>query len=53
MNRLKKSLSLLLAAVLCLSLGACGSDPELTGDDWRVSGVSCQGAEIAFDSPID
>ena len=49
MNRLKKSLSLLLAAVLCLSLGACGSDPELTGDDWRVSGVVAASGTITHD----
>jgi len=49
MNRLKKSLSLLLAVVLCLSLGACGSDPELTGDDWRVSGVVAASGTITHD----
>ena len=26
---------------------------ERIDGDWRVTGVSCQGAEIAFDSPID
>ena len=33
-------LAVLLAVLLCLSLTACGdSSDDVTGDDWRVSGV--------------
>ena len=42
MVRLKKMSDLLLAAVLCFSLSACGSfdtDKAGAGDDWRNSGV--------------
>ena len=40
MNRLKRGFALVLVAALCLSLAACGgTDNDITGDDWRVSGV--------------
>ena len=33
-------LAVLLAVLLCLSLTACGdSSDDVTGDDWRTSGV--------------
>ena len=33
-------LAVLLAVLLCLSLTACGdSSDDVTGDDWRASGV--------------
>ena len=40
-NQMKRAVSFLTAAFVALSLCACGSggDQELTGDDWRVSGV--------------
>lgn len=40
-NQMKRAGSFLTAAFVALSLCACGSggDQELTGDDWRVSGV--------------
>ena len=48
MKNWKKDTSLLLAMVLCLSLTACGKSKEtdrkseVTGDDWRTTGI-CQG----------
>ena len=40
MNRMKKRLALLLAALLCLSLTACGSpDGDIAGGDWRTTGA--------------
>ena len=40
MKRMKKRLALLLAALLCLSLTACGSpDGDIAGGDWRTTGV--------------
>ena len=39
-NRWKHIFIPVLAAALCLSLAACGgTDNDITGDDWRVSGV--------------
>ena len=40
-SQMKRAGSFLAAAFVALSLCACGSggDQELTGDDWRVSGV--------------
>lgn len=42
MKRWKKHMSLLLAAVMCLSLTACGgssSEPDVGGTDWRTTGI--------------
>ena len=40
MKRWKNRLALLLAALLCLSLTACGSpDGDIAGGDWRTTGV--------------
>ncbi len=38
MNLLKKFFVLLMAAVFCLSLTACGGSDDAAGDDWRNSG---------------
>ena len=38
-NQMKRAGSFLTAAFVALSFCACGGDQELTGDDWRVSGV--------------
>lgn len=53
-NLLKKNFALLLAAVFCLSLTACGignynSDPLVVGNDWRVTGVVRGGGIITRD----
>ncbi len=39
MTFLKKNLTFLLAAVLCLSLTACSGSDDTVGDDWRNSGT--------------
>ena len=49
MDRLKRSVSLLLAAILCLGLTACGGTDDVTGDDWRVSGVVAGSGTITHD----
>ena len=50
MNRLKRGFALVLVAVLCLSLAACGgTDNDITGDDWRVSGVVAGSGTITHD----
>lgn len=53
-NLLKKIFSLLLAAVFCLGLTACGagshgSDTPVVGNDWRVTGVVRDGGTITRD----
>ncbi len=50
MNRLKRGFALVLVAALCLSLAACGgTDNDITGDDWRVSGVVAGSGTITHD----
>ena len=50
MNRLKRGFALVLVAALCLSLAACGgTDNDITGDDWRVSGVVAGSGPITHD----
>lgn len=50
MNRLKRGFALVLVAALCLSLAACGgTDNDITGDDWRVSGVVVGSGTITHD----
>ena len=49
MDRLKRSVALLLAAILCLGLTACGGTDDVTGDDWRVSGVVAGSGTITHD----
>ena len=49
MDRLKRSVSLLLAAILCLGPTACGGTDNVTGDDWRVSGVVAGSGTITHD----
>ena len=50
MSKMKKLLALLLAAVLCLSMAACGgSTDDVAGDDWRVSGVVAGSGTITHD----
>lgn len=67
MKRWKRYTDLLLAAVLCLSLTACGgkdnapandtlhidsigsSEPDIVGNDWRVTGVVRDGGTITRD----
>ncbi|MGN0328134.1 MAG: hypothetical protein ACI4D4_04045 [Lachnospira sp.] len=54
MNLLKKNLALLLAAVFCLVLMACGVsngnlDPPIVGDDWRVTGIVRDSGTITLD----
>ncbi|WP_343252621.1 hypothetical protein [Ligaoa zhengdingensis] len=50
MNQLKKGFTILLTAVLCLSLTACGGAKEdIVGDDWRVSGVVVDSGTITHD----
>ena len=50
MNRLKRGFALVLVAALCLSLAACGgTDNDITGDDWRVSGVVAGSGTITND----
>ena len=40
MKRWKNRLALLLAALLCLSLAACGNqDGDIAGGDWRTTGA--------------
>ena len=39
MKRFSKSMSLLLALILSLSLTACGGSDDVTGADWRTTGV--------------
>lgn len=38
-KRFQKSTSLLLALILSLSLTACGSSDDVSGEDWRTTGV--------------
>ena len=54
MNLLKKNFALLLAAVLCLGLTACGVsnddlDTSVVGNDWRVTGVVRDSGTITRD----
>ncbi len=50
MKHVIKYLSLALALVLCLSLASCGRmDNDITGDDWRVSGVVAGSGTITHD----
>lgn len=50
MSKMKKLLALLLAAVFCLSMAACGgSADDVAGDDWRVSGVVAGSGTITHD----
>ena len=55
MNLLKKNLAFLLAAVLCLSLTACSNsngpddEPDVVGNDWRVTGVVRDSGTITRD----
>ena len=50
MSKMKKLIALLLAAVLCLSMAACGgSTDDVAGDDWRVSGVVAGSGTITHD----
>lgn len=54
MGLLKKNFALLLAAVLCLCLTACGVsnddlDPPSVGNDWRVTGVVRDSGTITRD----
>ena len=50
MKRLKRGFALVLVAALCLSLAACGgTDNDITGDDWRVSGVVAGSGTITHD----
>lgn len=52
MNILKKTFALLSAAVVCLGLSACSvgnndiDDPDIIGNDWRVTGVVRDGGTI-------
>ena len=46
MKQFRKSTSLLLALVLCLSLTACGDSGDVAGDDWRTTGVVVGGGTI-------
>lgn len=49
-NRLKRGFAFVLAAALCLSLAACGgTNNDITGDDWRVSGVVAGSGTITHD----
>ena len=49
-NRWKHIFIPVLAAALCLSLAACGgTDNDITGDDWRVSGVVAGSGTITHD----
>ena len=50
MKKLKKLFALLLAAAICLSMTACGGGTDdVTGDDWRVSGVVAGSGTITHD----
>ena len=54
MSLLKKNFALLLAAVLCLSLVACGGLDDTVGDDWRSSGDVVAGGTITrSDGDVD
>ena len=41
--------SFALALALCLSLAACGDSGDITGDDWRTSGMVVSGGTITHD----
>ena len=49
MDRRKRSLSLLLAVILCLGLTACGGTNDVAGDDWRTTGVVAGSGTITHD----
>lgn len=55
MNLLKKTFALLSAAVICMGLSACSvsnndiDDPDIIGNDWRVTGVVRDGGTITRD----
>lgn len=46
MKRWRNLLCLAVAAALCISLAACGSTDDVTGDDWRASGDVAAGGTI-------
>ena len=48
-NRWKRTIPFALALALCLSLAACGDSGDITGDDWRTSGMVVGGGTITHD----
>ena len=48
-NRWKRTIPFALALALCLSLAACGDSGDITGDDWRTSGMVVSGGTITHD----
>lgn len=54
MKYLKRGIALLLAAIFCLSMAACGKDKEenddnIAGEDWRTTGVVFDYGTITID----
>ena len=48
-NRWKRTIPFALALALCLSLAACGDSGDITGDDWRTSGMVAASGTITHD----